>query len=177
MKNELTGGEISESKLGRIAELANLMVALESEIALKEIELARLAERLNDLSSKQIPDMMLEIGLRDFRLTSGAKVVVAPFYSAKIPSDREQEAFKWLDETNNSSIVKCEVHATYSRGEIAKAREILAKLMKLKLPFELSQSIHHSTLKAFVRERIENNKPLPRDLFGVFVGNKTTISI
>jgi len=177
MKNELTGDEISESKLGRVAELANLMVALESEIAIKEIELARLAERLNDLSSKQIPDMMLEIGLRNFRLTNGAKIAVTPFYSAKIPDDLQEKAFGWLDETNNSSIVKCEVHATYSRGEIAKAKEVLAKLMKLKLPFELSQSIHHSTLKAFVRERIENNKPLPHDLFGVFVGNKTTISV
>ena len=31
------------------------------------------------------------------------------------------------------------------------------------------------TLKALVRERIEAGKPMPTEIFSVFVGNKTTI--
>jgi hypothetical protein len=31
------------------------------------------------------------------------------------------------------------------------------------------------TLKALVRERIEAGKPMPTEIFGVFIGNKTTI--
>jgi hypothetical protein len=31
------------------------------------------------------------------------------------------------------------------------------------------------TLKALVRERIENGKEMPTDIFNVFVGNRTTI--
>jgi hypothetical protein len=31
------------------------------------------------------------------------------------------------------------------------------------------------TLKALVRERIENGKDIPTELFNVFIGNKTTI--
>ena len=31
------------------------------------------------------------------------------------------------------------------------------------------------TLKALVRERIENGKDMPTDIFNVFVGNRTTI--
>jgi len=31
------------------------------------------------------------------------------------------------------------------------------------------------TLKAFVRNEIEEGREVPMDLFGIFVGNKTTI--
>jgi len=32
------------------------------------------------------------------------------------------------------------------------------------------------TLKALVRERIENGKDMPTDIFNVFVGNRTKIT-
>ena len=33
------------------------------------------------------------------------------------------------------------------------------------------------TLKAFVREQVEGGKKLPFDLFGVYIANKTKITI
>ena len=37
------------------------------------------------------------------------------------------------------------------------------------------QEVHSGTLKAFVKERIENGEEVPTDLFGVFTGERATI--
>lgn len=177
MKNELTGADISEEALGIVAKMANEQIALESEIEIRTIELAKLSEKHKNLSERLIPDKMLELGLSEIRLTNGAKLTVTPFYSAKIPDDMKDRAFSWLALNHEDGIIKCEIHAQYDRGQLAEAKKIVAALKKKGLPFELDQTIHHSTLKAFVRERIEGNKPIPRDLFGVYVGNKTTVKV
>lgn len=177
MKNELTGEEIPQEKLGSVAVLANKQIALESEIEIKEIELAKLKERVNLLSTKTIPDLMLELGLQEIKLSNGAKVKIEPFYSAKIPDGKKEEAYKWLETTNNNGIIKCNVVLPFPKGSRTLALKALEILQKKFPAVILDESIHHSTLKAFVREQITTNKPIPHELFGIYVGNTTKITI
>ena len=37
------------------------------------------------------------------------------------------------------------------------------------------QAVHASTLKAFVKEQIQDGKQVPNDMFGVYVANRVTI--
>ena len=40
---------------------------------------------------------------------------------------------------------------------------------------EQKESVHSMTLKAFIREQVEKGGEIPRDLFNVYVGQRTTI--
>ena len=37
------------------------------------------------------------------------------------------------------------------------------------------QGVHVSTLRAFVKEQIQDGKQVPNDMFGVYVANRVTI--
>ena len=43
------------------------------------------------------------------------------------------------------------------------------------IPFTSDLSVHASTLKAFVKERIEAGTEFPRELFGVHVATKAVV--
>jgi hypothetical protein len=40
---------------------------------------------------------------------------------------------------------------------------------------EQKQDVHSSTLRAWVKERVENGDEFPMDLFGAFVGQRAVI--
>ena len=42
-------------------------------------------------------------------------------------------------------------------------------------PVTQKRDVHPSTLKAFVRERVEAGDDFPMDLFGAFIGQRATI--
>jgi len=48
-------------------------------------------------------------------------------------------------------------------------------LKKIKTPFEKKETVHNGTLTKVLRERAEQSKPIPRDLFGVFEGVKVVV--
>lgn len=176
MKNELTGTKIPTEQLGVVAELANAQLSLESEIKELEILLSEKKKRLKQLSEMTIPDKMLELGLTEIGLTIGARLSVGKFYSAKIPDEMWDHATRWLKQTGNDGIIKCVVSRAFQRGESEEAVRALIAIIKQGFTgFTMDESIHPQTLKAFVKERIESGQPIPHDLFGVYVGNKTTI--
>lgn len=166
---------IPQNKLGEISKLANQQLALEREVEELEELVRQRKEQLKMISEVIIPETMMGLGLLQVKLTTGEKLTVSPFYSAKIPDERRADAFSWLVRNNFDSIIKCEVSAEFPRGQRPEAVRAV-ELIRKKFPnFALQESVHHQTLKAFVKERIESGSQFPHDLFGVYVGNKTTI--
>jgi hypothetical protein len=165
-----------EMTLTQLSSLATQQVSLEREIEEAEKKLSSLKEKHKQISENLIPDTLLGCGLTELKLADGTKITVTPYYSAKIPDEKTEQAYQWLDEHGHSGIVKCEVGAAFSRGEYQEAKRVLEKLQEAGYEqFSMTQSVHHSTLKAFVKEQIESGEPIPRDLFGVYVGNKTKV--
>lgn len=176
MRNELTGEEISDSQLKKISSLGDELVYLTKLAEDQEKVLNATKEKLNNLQLKMLPDAMLEIGMTEFKLLNGKKITMSKFYSASISEERAEEAFTWLKEHGHASIIKSEVKCTYTRGEQDKVERVTKLLAKAGIPFNLKDGVHHMTLKAFIREQIESGKTIPADLFGLYIGNKVTVS-
>jgi len=122
-----------------------------------------------------IPTMMAEMGLSHLKLMDGSSVDVKPQYNATITQANKESAFNWLRDNGLGDIIKNEILVSFGRNEDNKAADY-ANLAKSN-GFEPTQKlkVEPMTLKALVRERIEAGKPMPAELFNVFVGNKTTI--
>jgi hypothetical protein len=101
---------------------------------------------------------------------------VKPYYSANISLKNREAAYNWLRQNGLGDIIKNEVSVSFGRGEDNKAAEY-ANLAKGQ-GFQPTQKlkVEPMTLKALVRERIENNKDIPMDIFNVFVGNRTKLT-
>ena len=146
-----------------------------SEIDEAESRLKLLKKKRDHISGEVIPTMMSEMGLAELKLHDGSHLKVSTSYKAHISEANKEMAYNWLRENGLGDIIKNEISVSFGRNEDNKAADY-AELAKGQ-GFQPTQKmkVEPMTLKALVRERIEAGKPMPAEIFSVFVGNKTTI--
>jgi len=165
-------------KTDHIDKLANKikeMQGIQKDIAQNEEYLKQRKKDLELISGEAIPTMLTEMGLSYLKLADGSSVEVKTNYSATITLANKEKAFNWLRENGLGDIIKNELTVSFGRNEDNKAAAYaeLAKGQGYQPTQKLK--VEPMTLKALVRERIEGGKPLPTEIFNVFIGNKTTI--
>jgi hypothetical protein len=165
-------------KTDHIDKLANKikeMQAIQKDIEQNEEYLKQRKKDLEQISGEVIPTMLTEMGLSYLKLADGSSVEVKTNYSATITLANKEKAFNWLRENGLGDIIKNELTVSFGRNEDNKAAAYaeLAKGQGYQPTQKLK--VEPMTLKALVRERIEGGKPLPTEIFNVFIGNKTTI--
>ena len=149
---------------------------LEDEIANAEESLKKLKEKAKVVSSVEIPAMMDDMQITKLKLKDGESVEIKKVYGASIPKDQQETAFQWLRNNGLGDVIKNDITVTFGRGEDNKAAAY-ADLAKGQ-GFEPVQKIgvNPMTLKALVRERLENGQDVPEELFKPFEGNQTKIT-
>ena len=165
-------------KTNDIDKLANKikeMQSIQKDIEQNEEYLKQRKKELEVISGEVIPTMLTEMGLSYLKLADGSSVEVKTNYSATITQANKEKAFNWLRENGLGDIIKNELTVSFGRNEDNKAAEYaeLAKGQGYQPTQKLK--VEPMTLKALVRERIEAGKPMPTEIFNVFIGNKTTI--
>jgi len=166
------------SKTGNIQSLADQLEKLDNlakEIEATEDVLKQRKKNYDYLSSEVIPTMMAEMGLSHLKLMDGSSVDVKPNYSASITIANKDAAFQWLRDNNLGDIIKNEISVSFGRNEDNKAADYANLASERGYQPTQKLKVEPMTLKALVRERLENGKEMPTELFNVFVGNKTTI--
>ncbi len=166
---------VSGEGLKSVAEIAKRIRETEGEIEKIDTYLKEKKKELLKLTDEDMPSMLTELGVSSFTLADGGKVEVKPLYGAAIPATKKEEAFEWLRDNNHSDIIKNVVSCSFGRGEDKKAAELLSDISRKGLVPEQKEGVHSSTLRGWVRERVENGDSFPMDLFGAFVGERAVI--
>jgi hypothetical protein len=166
---------VSDTSLKRIALLAEKQLKIQDYISLKEEQINEARKALRDLTELDLPQAMDEAGVSEFRLQDGSRVTVKAFYGACIPKDRVGEAHQWLADNGHGDIIKNEVVCKFGKGDGHMAEQAVELLKAAQFDPEQKESVHASTLKAWVKEQVESGNNLPLDLFGAHIGRKTEI--
>ena len=163
------------SNLTSLATQVKSLRDLEDQVKADEEALKNKQREVERISGEIIPTLLSEMGLSSLKLADGSAVDVKPYYAANISLKNRESAYSWLRQNGLGDIIKNEISVSFGRGEDNKAAEY-ANLAKGQ-GFQPTQKlkVEPMTLKALVRERIEGGKPLPTEIFNVFIGNKTTI--
>ena len=161
--------------IDKLANKIKEMQTIQKDIEQNEEYLKQRKKDLEQVSGEAIPTMLSEMGLSYLKLADGSSVEVKTNYSATITLANKEKAFNWLRENGLGDIIKNELTVSFGRNEDNKAAQYaeLAKGQGYQPTQKLK--VEPMTLKALVRERIEAGKPLPSEIFNVFIGNKTTI--
>lgn len=155
-----------EDNLTTILNLCRRLVELNDRAYGLTQDLTEVTEAQKDIAEKRLPILMDALGLNELKLNSGQTIRLKTDYFASAAKSTSPEALAWLGERNMDGIVKSEVIVSEQDMERLEAADI---------PFEVKSSIHPSTLKAFVKERIESGEEFPQELFGVFVADKAVV--
>jgi len=166
--------EVEHGATRQLSDFVRQMRSVESQIEDTESHLKSLKSEKHKLSTELIPQLMDEMGIERVDV-DGATVSRRMIVSASIPKDRREEAYDWLRENNLDDIIKNDVTVSFGKGQDNMAGDAVETLREKGFDPEVKTHVHPSTLKAFVRERVENGKPLDLDLFGAFITNAAEI--
>jgi len=160
-----------------ITDSCNKLLETQKKIEATEEELKKLKDVETTLSEQTIPNLMQKAGVELIKLEGGVSVEVKPFYSARIPASKSEEAFQWLRDNGHGDLIKNQVSLEFGMKQDNEAKSIIEELKSKGLPVKQKTTVHPSSLRGFVREQIQDlGKDVPADLFGTYVANKTKIT-
>jgi len=166
----------SGGELNQLQQLAEQQASAEAEIADLEAKLNKAREKHRDLAERQVPELMDQIGMTEFKTTTGLTIKVEEKIRASIPKAKAPLAFHWLKEHGHAAMIKRVVSIAFGKGEDEKAEEFCETLGEQHFEYDDKASVHPSTLAAFVKEKLENGDDIPLDLFGVHRQRASKIS-
>lgn len=167
---------VDESGLSTVSKLAATQLALEQRIKDLEEELKQAKKDHRALAEDQLPAAMAEHNISELKLEDGSSISVAKFYSASIPKDRSDEAFRWLVDNGYGDLIKNQVATNFVRGQENEAEQFANELAERGMPVNTKKWVEPMTLKAFVKDQTEQGANIPADLFGLFIGEKAKIT-
>jgi hypothetical protein len=133
-----------------------------------------LKQERQKLTTELIPGVMDEMGV-DRLDVDGVTVTRKLIVSASISDEKREQAFGWLRDNGLDDIIKNDVVVSFGRGEDNAAKNAVGILREQGFDPDVKTHIHPMTLKAFVKERVEDGKPIDLDLFGAYVVNAAEI--
>ena len=158
----------------QLSDLVRQLRSVEQNIEDAELNMKALKAEKHRLSVENIPALMDEMGV-DRLDVDGVSVSRKMIVHASIPQDRKEEAFEWLRDNGLDDIIKNDVTCSFGKGEDNIAGDVVGLLHEKGFDPKTKTHVHPSTLKAFVKERVTDGKPIDLDMFGAFIANAAQI--
>lgn len=148
--------------LQRIVAGASELRAAMQTVEMMEDKLKEAKGRVLELRTLSLPNLLDEAQIPALDLDDGYRVERDLDVHASIAQAKEEEAAKWLRDNNLGSIIKEHILIPIDKGEVKRTAGIIALLKKALIAFDVRSQVHPQTLKALVRERLEEGKPLSK---------------
>jgi len=174
-KNLSSVEKLDNAGLDTVAGLARKIKQQQDKVERLDRELKDEKHALLKLTDEDLPSTMADLGLSRFSLDDGSTVEVKPTYGASILVKDRPAAYDWLRDNGFDDIIKNVISCQFGRGEDDQASAFHAFASQQGYSADQNESIHASTLKAFVKERIETGEDFPHTLFGAYVGQRAVI--
>lgn len=166
---------IGQNALASVSECARQIRLQEQEIEATEKNLKDQRTELRRLTDEAMPGLFSELGLQSFKLEDGSEISVRQTYSASPNKDDRPQVYDWLRKNGYGDIIKNTVSCSFGQNEDSKAQAFFDMAEEKGYVAEAKTEVHPSTLRAFVKERVENGDEFPTDLFGAWVGQRAVI--
>lgn len=173
-KGSRVGSLPQEEGLSKLSKLAKEAQDWAEQAALYEAKLAAARAEVQHRLVVKIPEIMNEIGIKDFTLTDGTTLEIKDVYSASISEENQTEAFGWLTKNKFGSLIKTNLVVNVGRATPAQLKGIMSavakalKTARIESRPTIKEQVNPQTLKAFVKEQLTqgNPKKMPLDVFG-----------
>lgn len=172
----------SSDKLDAIRAKARQARDLEFQIKNLEEQVKEHKIQLYDIYSNQLPDLMLGAGVDTIGLPQEGNYLgwdynLETFYRANIaakwPNEKREAAFDYIKSMGAEDLIKTEVVVYFPKGGVKLAQKLLSQVKKIKMKppkgkkvapkirAELSRSIPHGSLSAWLKELVEKRHKVP----------------
>jgi hypothetical protein len=150
----------SESQLSTISTWAGKALSLQAEIEMAEAHLKQLHKELAQIEEVDLPKAMMAAGSTEFTTVGGGKISITDIIQGGLTKDENKREFvmQWVSDNDGKDIIKRHFEVDYTRGQYSYAMVLRKLLQDNQIHFDEFESIHASTLHAFLREKIKESK-------------------
>jgi hypothetical protein len=151
-----------ESSIAVLREKASELLAIRDEISALEAELDTFNKRKNQLECFEMPQIMRDLGMSEFKLDTGEKFKIEDFCSGSLNKAPDfQTAKQWIIDNGGRDLIKTSVSVDFGVGSHNEALSFKADLVeKFGYDPEITEGIHPQTYAAFGREKLKEWKAL-----------------
>ena len=183
--------ELPDDKMSQISVLVRRQLELEGALAQAEALVKQVKSGLYEVQSRQLPDLLEELGLSELTTAEGSKVKLDTTIRASLGKSKNPEkaakAITWL-EANSPHLVSHKLSVPLTAGQEDLANAVLKELEKVNarlskrndawsIDVEDVKDVHSSRLAAWVRKKLEAGEEIPEDLFNVHRGREVKIKV
>ena len=168
----------NDEKFKQLNTLAKRFIDTKDDISVAEENVSKLKESLKQIKENDLPDMMSSLNMDQFKLTDGTVISIKDDVFTSIKADKNVEALQWLDDNGLGDIIKHKISISFNRGDhedAEKFKEMFNGSFKQEL--DEKSTVHPQTLKATVKEMVNNGQTLPDTLFNVYEAKIANVKI
>lgn len=167
----------SDSAMQRLVAAAKEIIETEQLIAQLEENLSELKSRHNKAKTIDLPDMMAECGLSEFRTDTGFRIAIEDFVSGSLPKEdsKRREAIAWLESNGAENLIKTELSMAFGKSEHNEALSLMEDLRQKGYTVSSKMGVHPMTLISHIKERLKNGDSVPLETLGLFAGRVAKI--
>jgi hypothetical protein len=167
----------SEHQLSTISTWASKALELKAEIETMEAHLKELGRELAQIEEVDLPRAMMAAGSTEFTTTRGDKIVIDDVIQGSLAKGEEKReyAIQWVAENEGKDLIKRHFEIDYTRGQVSQAESFRKILQSHQVHFDEFESIHTSTFKAFLFEKLRKGEVPPFDKMGFRFFKKANI--
>lgn len=171
------GGRSESPALQRFRTMAEDAISMEKLVEDLEENLSEVKKRLNRLKTIDLPDLMAECGMSEFKSETGFKITIDDFVSGSLPKedDKRSAAINWLETNGAAAIIKSELQMVFEKSQHNEALSVKADLENKGYAVAAKMGVHPQTLIAHVKERLRNGDEIPLDVLGLYAGRVAKI--
>ena len=171
------------------AKITDLNIIRKKAVELRDLQLqkANLEQQVMELGAKithverhDLIDMFDSAGLSSITVDADGNYPAfvaqrATVYGAKIPEERRMEALNWFEASGHGDLVKSVITIQFGMQEHEERLRVMKLLSDSHVEYYTNESVHHMTLKAFIKGELIKGHVIPMDLLGAYMFDEVKI--
>lgn len=158
-----------------ITTLVEMQLKAQKDVEATEEKLKEAKKQLRKIQEGLLPDTMAAAGVEELKLQTGQRIVIEEFVSCSVTKDKKPKVLAYLRGIGSGDLIKNEVSVPFQAGDDDKAQALVTQLDELGFLATQDETVHTGTLKAWIKDRMKEGKPVDKALLGVYVGAKASI--
>ncbi len=163
-------------RLTVLTQLAEQLSLARLEVAAMAKEYKRACERVKDLEENEIPEVMHECNLENFKTRSGLQIVLGERVIASLPPETKADALAWLEDNGHGALIKSNIVIPFDKGKVDAANEMIDDLQNQGVTALKERKVEPATLSAWADEQREKGGVIPEELIKVYVKKTVKLS-
>ena len=176
MENEVKGTPIAAVSFEQFTKTVQYFKQSAETLKARKRELEIMENCLKQYETEILPAMMQELGIKSAEIAGVGKISLGTEIACSVTKKNGARAFEWLASIDCDNIIKSVVEVQFGKGEIEQARTLEVELNARGFTANLSQSVHYQTLKALLKERLQQGQAVDFDAVNGYVVDKIILS-